>query len=292
MKEMRNKKAIAIFVGPALVVYSGIVIFPIIISLFLSLTKWNGMGKVTFIGLDNFARLLGDKTLRMSFTNNLVYIVIVVGMQMLLGMLVAVLLTYVTKGRGFLQTVFYLPSTITVIAIAQLFNCFYSVTPEGLFNKVLGFFGKGPVLFLQDFKTVLPAVSVVEGWQYIGIYMIIFYSALVSVPDELVEAAKLDGANTWQVLWRIKFPNIANVIGLAVIMSLVGALKGFAVSYNLTSGGPSHRSELLATYLYKTAFANTEYGYGSAIALLIMLLSVGCILIINRFVSVDGQDAD
>lgn len=292
MKEIRNKKAITAFVGPALIVYSCIVILPIIISLFLAFTEWNGMGKVAFVGLKNFQRLVEDKTFRMSFKNNLIYIVIVVGMQMLLGMFLAVLLTYVKRGRGILQTVFYLPATITVVAIAQLFNCFYSVTPVGLFNKILGFFGKDPVLFLQDFKTVLPAVSVVEGWQYIGIYMIIFYSALVSISEELVEAAKLDGANTWQILWKIKFPNIANVIGLAIIMSLVSALKGFAVSYNLTSGGPSHRSELLATYLYKTAFANTEYGYGSSIALLIMLLSLGCILVINRFVSVDGKDAD
>lgn len=291
MNTLNKKSAVLFFAAPAVIIYTAIVICPIIFSLYLSLTEWSGLGDIKFIGMDNFKALFQDDILVTAFKNNIVYILIVVGMQMVIGFIVAVLLTYIKKFRGFIQTVYFIPSTMSVIAIAQLFNCFYSVTPLGLFNKILSVFGVEPVTFLSDFDKVLPAVSIVEGWQYIGIYMIIFYSALVSISPDVVEAASIDGANRLQLLFRIKIPMIKNVIAMGFILSGVGALKGFAVSYNLTSGGPSHKSELLSTYMYKIAFTNRELGYGSAIAIIIMILSLIFILCINKAVRVDGSDA-
>ena len=289
MKTLRDKKAIAFFLLPALIVYTIMVMIPIAVSIYYGMIDWDGLGPKKFVGIDNFIKLFHDKVFIMSFTNNLLYIVIVMVLQLGIGFIIAVLLTYLIKGRGFIQTVYYIPSVITVIAIAQLFTSFYSYEPIGLFNIFRKLIGLEPIAFLSDYKAVLPAVAAVEGWQYIGIYMIIFYSALVSVSPDILEAARIDGASELQLLFRIRIPSITNVIMLACILSLVGALRGFAAPMNMTKGGPNHRSEILATYMYKKAFTSRDYGYGSSIAVVIVILSIIGVLLISKFM--DREDA-
>ena len=288
MKILRDKKAIAIFLLPAFIVYSIIVMIPILVSIYYSALEWNGIGKKTFVGLSNYIKLLGDGVFRQAFCNNIIYIIIVMVLQLGFGFIIAVLLTYLKKGRGFIQTVYYIPSVITVIAISQLFTGFYSYEPLGLFNIFRKLLGMEPIAFLSEYKTVLPAVASVEGWQYIGIYMIIFYSALVSVSPDILEAARIDGASELQILVKIRIPAIANVIMLSCILSLVGALRGFAAPMNMTKGGPNHRSEILATYMYKKAFTSRDYGYGSAIAVIIVILSILGVLLISKYM--DGEN--
>lgn len=289
MKVLRDKKAIAFFLLPAFIVYTILVMIPIAISLYYSLIEWDGLGAKKFVGISNFMKLFGDSVFLRAFGNNLVYIVIVMTLQLGVGFIIAVLLTYLKKGRGFIQTVYYIPSVITVIAIAQLFTCFYSYEPLGLFNIFRQLFGLEPLAFLSEYKMALPAVASVEGWQYIGIYMIIFYSALSSVSPDILEAARIDGATELQLLFKVRIPAIANVIMLACILSLVGALRGFAAPMNMTKGGPNHRSEILATYMYKKAFTSRDYGYGSAIAVVIVVLSIIGVLLISRYM--DKEDA-
>ena len=288
MKILRDKKAIAVFLLPAFIVYSVIVMVPILVSIYYSCLDWNGIGKKTFVGFNNYIKLFGDSVFRQAFGNNIIYIVIVMVLQLGFGFSIAVLLTYLKKGRGFIQTVYYIPSVITVIAISQLFTGFYSYEPLGLFNIFRKMLGMEPVAFLSEYKTVLWAVASVEGWQYIGIYMIIFYSALVSVSPDILEAARIDGATELQILVKIRIPAIANVIMLSCILSLVGALRGFAAPMNMTKGGPNHRSEILATYMYKKAFTSRDYGYGSAIAVIIVILSIIGVLLISKYM--DGEN--
>ena len=288
MKILRDKKAIAVFLLPAFIVYSVIVMVPILVSIYYSCLDWNGIGKKTFVGLNNYIKLFGDSVFRQAFGNNIIYIIIVMVLQLGFGFSIAVLLTYLKKGRGFIQTVYYIPSVITVIAISQLFTGFYSYEPLGLFNIFRKMLGMEPVAFLSEYKTVLWAVASVEGWQYIGIYMIIFYSALVSVSPDILEAARIDGATELQILVKIRVPAIANVIILSCILSLVGALRGFAAPMNMTKGGPNHRSEILATYMYKKAFTSRDYGYGSAIAVIIVILSIIGVLLISKYM--DGEN--
>ena len=288
MKILRDKKAIAVFLLPAFIVYSVIVMVPILVSIYYSCLDWNGIGKKTFVGLNNYIKLFGDSVFRQAFGNNIIYIIIVMVLQLGFGFSIAVLLTYLKKGRGFIQTVYYIPSVITVIAISQLFTGFYSYEPLGLFNIFRKMLGMEPIAFLSEYKTVLWAVASVEGWQYIGIYMIIFYSALVSVSPDILEAARIDGATELQILVKIRVPAIANVIMLSFILSLVGALRGFAAPMNMTKGGPNHRSEILATYMYKKAFTSRDYGYGSAIAVIIVILSIIGVLLISKYM--DGEN--
>lgn len=289
MKILRDKKAIAIFLLPAFIVYSLIVMTPIIVSIYYSLLDWNGIGKKTFIGLNNYIKLIGDNVFKQAFFNNILYIIIVMVLQLGFGFTTAILLTYLKKGRGFIQTVYYIPSVITVIAISQLFTGFYSYEPVGLFNIFRKLLGLKPIAFLSEYKTVLWAVASVEGWQYIGIYMIIFYSALVSVSPDILEAARIDGASELQILFNIRIPAISNVIMLSCILSLVGALRGFAALMNMTKGGPNHRSEILATYMYKKAFTSRDYGYGSAIAIVIVILSIIGVLLISKYMDNESE---
>lgn len=288
MKILKDKKAIAVFLLPAFIVYSVIVMVPILVSIYYSCLDWNGIGKKSFVGFNNYIKLFGDSVFRQAFGNNIIYIVIVMVLQLGFGFSIAVLLTYLKKGRGFIQTVYYIPSVITVIAISQLFTGFYSYEPLGLFNIFRKMLGMEPVAFLSEYKTVLWAVASVEGWQYIGIYMIIFYSALVSVSPDILEAARIDGATELQILVKIRIPAIANVIMLSCILSLVGALRGFAAPMNMTKGGPNHRSEILATYMYKKAFTSRDYGYGSTIAVIIVILSIIGVLLISKYM--DGEN--
>ena len=288
MKILKDKKAIAVFLLPAFIVYSVIVMVPILVSIYYSCLDWNGIGKKSFVGFNNYIKLFGDSVFRQAFGNNIIYIVIVMVLQLGFGFSIAVLLTYLKKVRGFIQTVYYIPSVITVIAISQLFTGFYSYEPLGLFNIFRKMLGMEPVAFLSEYKTVLWAVASVEGWQYIGIYMIIFYSALVSVSPDILEAARIDGATELQILVKIRIPAIANVIMLSCILSLVGALRGFAAPMNMTKGGPNHRSEILATYMYKKAFTSRDYGYGSAIAVIIVILSIIGVLLISKYM--DGEN--
>ena len=288
MKILKDKKAIAVFLLPAYIVYSVIDMVPILVSIYYSCLDWNGIGKKSFVGFNNYIKLFGDSVFRQAFGNNIIYIVIVMVLQLGFGFSIAVLLTYLKKGRGFIQTVYYIPSVITVIAISQLFTGFYSYEPLGLFNIFRKMLGMEPVAFLSEYKTVLWAVASVEGWQYIGIYMIIFYSALVSVSPDILEAARIDGATELQILVKIRIPAIANVIMLSCILSLVGALRGFAAPMNMTKGGPNHRSEILATYMYKKAFTSRDYGYGSAIAVIIVILSIIGVLLISKYM--DGEN--
>ena len=288
MKILRDKKAIAVFLLPAFIVYSVIVMVPILVSIYYSCLDWNGIGKKSFVGFNNYIKLFGDSVFRQAFGNNIIYIVIVMVLQLGFGFSIAVLLTYLKKGRGFIQTVYYIPSVITVIAISQLFTGFYSYEPLGLFNIFRRMLCMEPIAFLSEYKTVLWAVASVEGWQYIGIYMIIFYSALVSVSPDILEAARIDGATELQILVKIRIPAIANVIMLSCILSLVGALRGFAAPMNMTKGGPNHRSEILATYMYKKAFTSRDYGYGSAIAVIIVILSIIGVLLISKYM--DGEN--
>ncbi len=272
MNVLKSKKAILVFLTPAFIIYTAIVVFPIIETFYLSLFDWNGVTDKVFIGFENFTYIFRDRVFLKSLTNNLVYIVVIMFLQVGIGLLVAVLITYLRTNQSIIRTLYYMPAVISVVAITQLFRSVYSYEPIGLINKILIMFGFEPFALLSNFKTALVSVAFVEGWQFIGIYMLIFFAALVSVPKHIIEAAEIDGAKSLKLLYYIKLPYIRNVIGLSLILSLVGALRGFAVPLLLTRGGPGNQTEILATHMYKKAFNSIKLGYGSAVAVIIILM--------------------
>ena len=162
------------------------------------------------------------------------------------------------------------------VFFTSFFNNLIYTEPMGLLNQFLQFIGLDHMVtsWLANVGTALAAVSVPEGWRFTGMYMVIFYAALVSLDPSVYEAAKVDGASEMQILFRIKLPLIKDIILLTLTMCLTGALRGFDIPFLLTSGGPGNASELMSTYMYKKAFSSNQYGYGSALAVFIIIESI------------------
>lgn len=288
MLPRRSKLSVLVFLVPPLLLYGVAVLLPILQSLFLSVFRWDGITDMVFVGFDNYVKMLTrDDVFWTAFGNALGYLAICLVLQLGGALIVASLLTALPRARELVKTIYLLPAIISTVAIAILFQRIYSLEPVGLLNQILAWVGLENLqnAWLSDVDTVLAAVSIPEGWRFTGLYMLIIYAALIAVPRELEEAARLDGASWWQVFWRIRFPYIRPVWITTTIMATTFALRGFDIPYLLTNGGPGQASELLTTYMYKTAFVHTDYGYASAISVFIVvecLVAVGLIFLLLR----------
>ncbi len=287
MGVIKSKKWFLAFLLPGLLFYILAVFYPIEESLRLSFMDWGGIGEKKFVGFQNYIDMFHDKVFYESFLNNLIYLVIVVVMQLGIGLLFAILLTYMTKRVTLVKTLYYVPCIITTVAIAQLFRSMYATEPMGLLNQFLQSVGLDQFVtsWLADIHTALGAVSFPEGWRFTGMYMVIFYAALVSLDPSVYEAAKVDGASELQILFRIKIPLIKDIFLLTLTMCLTGALRGFDIPFLLTNGGPGNTTELLSTYMYKKAFSSNQYGYGSTVAVFIILESILVVFILRKIFS-------
>ncbi len=288
MLPRRSSISVLVFLLPPLLLYGIAVLLPIVQSLVLSFFRWDGITDMVFVGVDNYVKMLTrDDVFWTAFGNAVGYLAICLILQLGGALVVASLLTALPRARELVKTIYLLPAVISTVAIAILFQRIYSLEPVGLINQALAWIGLEGLqtAWLSNVQTVLAAVSIPEGWRFTGLYMLIIYAALIAVPRELEEAARLDGASWWQVFWRIRFPYIRPVWITTTIMATTFALRGFDIPYLLTGGGPGQASELLTTYMYKTAFVHTDYGYASAISVFIViecLVAVGIILLLLR----------
>jgi raffinose/stachyose/melibiose transport system permease protein len=287
MRGLKTRSSLLVFLGPPLLLYLAAVLYPIYRSLELSLFDWDGISPMEFIGIDNYTRMLGDEVFFTSFVNSLVYLGINLLFQVGLALLLANLLLYVTRWREPIKTMYFLPTIVSTVAIAFLFQRIYAFEPAGLVNLVLGAVGLEGLQtpWLGTTQTALVAVSVPEGWRFMGLYMVILYAALLAVPKELEEAARIDGASEWKVFTRIRFPVIMPVWVTTMIMATTYSLRGFDIPFLLTNGGPGTSTELLTTYMYKRAFRSVDFGYASAIAVFIVIeciIAVALILTLLR----------
>ena len=288
MLPSRSRLSVLVFLLPPLVLYAVAVLGPILQSLYLSFFSWDGITAMEFVGLDNYRHMLTqDSVFWEAFRNALVYLAVCLFFQLGVALFVANLLTYAGRGREIAKTLYLLPAIISTVAIAFLFQRIYAFEPAGLINQLLGLVGLDGLTkaWLSDVDTVLVAVSTPEGWRFTGLYMLILYAALLAVPRELEEAAKLDGASAWRVFRHIRFPHIRPVWITTMIMAATYSLRGFDIPYLLTNGGPGQSSELLTTYMFKTAFRSTDFGYASTISVFIVLecvVAVALILLVLR----------
>lgn len=285
MLPSRSKKSVLIFLLPPLLFYGAGVLLPVVQSLVLSFFSWDGISDMEFVGFSNYAQMLSnDSVFWQAFGNSMVYLVICLTLQLGGALLVATLLLQITKGRDLIKTLYLLPAVISTVAIGFLFQRIYSVDPVGLLNRLLDFVGLSGLqqAWLSNPSTILAAVSFPEGWRFSGLYMLIIYAAFMAVPTELEEAAKLDGVNNWQMFSKIRFPYIRPVWITTTIMAVTYALRGFDIPYLLSN---SRYGQLVTTYMYRTAFTNTNYGYASAMAVFIVvecLVAVGLIFAFMR----------
>ncbi|EFM12381.1 binding-protein-dependent transport systems inner membrane component [Paenibacillus curdlanolyticus YK9] len=285
---MSNKKMIALYVLPAFMLILALIYIPIVLTGYYGLMRWDGIGAMAFIGLDNYSRLVQDADFWQSAYHS--FLLALFSAASLIGYLaIALVLSGDVKGANLLRKIYLVPMLLSSVAIAQLWLKIYHPTSGVLNSFLTSIGGSGSVEWLSNTKIVLLAIFIPIIWQYAGFYILIYYAALKNIPSSLIEAARIDGANPWQIAFRVKIPLIANVAKVTVVLAIVGSLKYFDLIYVMTDGGPNGASEVMASYMYHQAFRSFDFGYGSAIGFFLLLI---CLVItwLIRKLTASGDD--
>ncbi|MEV5497626.1 sugar ABC transporter permease [Nonomuraea fuscirosea] len=254
------------YVAPAVLLVAGLLYAPFVWTAYLSLTRYDGLEPPAFVGPANFAKLFQDEALLTSTRNTLIWVIGTMVLPVGLGLLVAVL-SYDIKGGAWYRVPFMLPYALSGAGLAMVWSPILS--HDGIANLLLGV----DTAFLQDAPANTFAMLAVWTWQQLGVNTLLFVVGLQSIPKEPIEAARLDGAAGWRlfrhVIWPLMRPLTAVVVGLA----LVAGLKTFDIVWVLTQGGPGRNSETLAVTMYKETFVASDYGYGSAVAVMLTVVT-------------------
>lgn len=272
--------AVVLFLLPAVVLFGLLVLTPIVIAMYTSTFKWNGLGgpPTDFVGLDNFTRLLGDDVFLGDLRRGLVLIVLTLGIQLPLALGIALLLNQRFRGRAVFRVLFFTPFVLSEVIAGVLFTMVLSPT-RGLAN-LLGLGGT----WLADPKTVLYSLFFVMTWKYFGFHMILYLAGRQAIPNELLEAATVDGATPWQVFRHVTLPLLGPTIRISVFLAVIGTIQLFDLVWVLTRGGPVHGSETLAVTMFDYGYVRSEVGYGTAISVAMFLISLVFALAYQRFV--------
>ena len=278
---MSNKWVIALYVFPALFLILCLIYIPIVLTGYYGLMEWDGIGKKTFIGLENYMELMKDKMF-WSSTYHSILLAVFSAFSLVIYLTISLILASKIKGAGLLRKIYLIPMLLSSVAIAQLWLKIFDPS-NGMLNKLLEIFGvENTPIWLADPNLVLYSIFIPIVWQYAGFYIIIYYAALKGVPDEIMEAAKIDGATPFQIARKIKLPLISPVIKVTIVLAIVGSLKYFDLIYVMTGGGPNGASEVIASYMYKEAFKTYNFGYGSAIGFALLVLCLVMTWIIQK----------
>lgn len=249
------------FYVPAAIVYGVLFMFPTIASLFFSLTRWT-LFEAQFIGLDNFVQFFREPFLVQGLVNTLIYGVVTSGSKVVLGTLLALLLTSDIIGRGYLRSVVFFPVLVSTVGVGIAFTVMMHPT-QGIINEALSLLGiKGPG-WLTDPKLALLSVALVDVWKGVGLATLIYVAGIVSIPRDYFEASRIDGANAWQNFWQITLPLLQPATVTVVILSLIGGLRSFDLIWAMTRGGPGFTSDVIASVIYKQYQAGF-YGLSTA----------------------------
>lgn len=283
-KMLSNKWTIFLFLLPALILFVGVLIAPIVMSGYYSLFDWDGFGAKVFIGINNYKELFSSRTIAFSkaLGNAMLLAAISVVIQLPLALWFALKLGRGIKGERFFVSVYFMPVLISTVVIGQLWLKIYN--PDyGILNTALRAVGleSWTRIWLGDKSTALLACFIPTLWQYVGYHMLLMYAGVRSVPTELCEAAMLDGARDSQVDWHIVIPYIKSILKVSVIFAVTGSLKSFDLIYVLTNGGPNHATEVPSTRMINMLFQRNRYGMGSTIAVLLIVLCFAFALIIG-----------
>lgn len=277
----RNPRTILWGLLPALLLYVLFVIWPILRSFWYGFFDWNGLSEPVFNGIDNFVRIFQDPVFWQSLKNNLYVVVASVLLQIPLGLLAAVLLNGKLKGARFFRTAFFIPMVLSTVVVGLLWSTLLN-SQAGPVNALLMLMGLGfnqTPDWLGDPNLAIFTLCGVIVWQFVGLYMIIFLAALQNIPEELLEASAIDGATPAHQLWRIQRPLVWPTVVASVVLCISGSMRSFDLIFVMTQGGPANATEVMATYMYNKTFSVSQYGYGSAVSLVISVISFGMILI-------------
>jgi len=290
---LSDKKAITVFMLPAVLLFLLVLVAPLGMSIYYSLLKWDGLGKGTFILFKNYRELFinnGD-TFPASVLHSSLFILLSVFIQLPISLIFAILITSGIKRESFFRTVYFIPVIISTVVIGQLWLKVYH--PDyGLLNRFLRAVGLENLAraWIGELNTVLMSAFIPILWQYVGYHMLLLYAAIKSIPAEIYEAALIDGAGTGKMATRITIPLIRPMLKVCVTFAVIGSVKVFDLIFVLTNGGPANASEVPSTIMVKTIFRSYRYGYGSAIAVFIILECFILSYIVDRIFKAVGTE--
>ncbi|PKP58245.1 sugar ABC transporter permease [Candidatus Atribacteria bacterium HGW-Atribacteria-1] len=286
MARFKIMKTAYLFILPTLLIFSIFILYSIGGSFFVSLHKWDGLRPMKYIGLSNYFKLFYDPLFLNSVKNTLIWIVLFTSLSVILGLLIAVLLETAGRGTIVFKSIIFLPMAISAVAGGILWSFMYD--PDfGAVNAFLKWIGLDFLTraWLGDSHTALYAVIIAYVWMWTGFCMIVFSAGLKGIPPELLEVAKIDGANSWQQFWHVVLPLLKGSLGVAIIMTVTSGLKAFDLIYTMTSGGPFRSSEVVAYFMYIESFYHYKMGYGAAIAIgLFIIVFIVAVPLVRRMV--------
>ncbi|MFB9326539.1 carbohydrate ABC transporter permease [Paenibacillus aurantiacus] len=273
-----RRKEAAIGIAFAAPEFLGIVllgVFPLFFSLYLSFTEWNlvgGLKAIRFVGLDNYAALFHDKTFYLTLKNNLIYSVITVPVSMFIGFVFAVLIHSKVYLRDYFKVVFFIPYIATTVAVATVFSALFHPSSGPVNNLLMSLGIADPPRWLGSTDYALWAIIIVAVWQGIGYNIVIYLAGLTTIPEDLYEAAEIDGASWLQRFYRITLPMLGPTTFFLSITAIVASFKVFDLVAFLTEGGPNNSTNVLVYYIFEEGFQNFRMGYASALSWMLFLI--------------------
>jgi multiple sugar transport system permease protein len=283
-REIKERYFSWLFPGPAVIVLLVMMAFPVLYTLYLSFTSYTptSAGTVHFVGLANYVKLLTeDERFRNAVWRTLVFTVVGVGTQTVLGVALALIFNREFSGRGFFRTIFLMSMVATPVAIALVWMMILDIN-SGVLNYLLTQLGAAPIAWLSNRQVVLWSLILVDTWQWTPFIMLIALAGLSALPTEPYESAQIDGASGPQLFWYLTLPMLRPTLMVALMFRSIDALKTFDIIYVITAGGPAYSSETLNLYAYAEGFQYFNMGYASALLALYFLLVMGTSLLFIR----------
>lgn len=277
---------------PGLLLFTVVLFVPICQSVYYSFCDYKGLTAPEFIGLKNYRDLLKDKSMVFALKNSLFFLVFSCVSQLIMGLFLAALLTNIKKGRNLFKNIIYLPCVLSSAALGLLWMFIFS--PKLGINQALEKFGVEGPLWLMDTSgfIILPmwVIAFVALWQYVGQSMMLYMAQISGISTSLYEASYIDGCSRAKSFIYITLPLIRPMVATAMSLNAIGALKFFDLIFNMTEGGPNHRTEVLATHLYQQGFKYNKYGYASAIGVVLIVLCLLVTGLINKFFKTENYE--
>ena len=262
----------ALFIAPALLFFTVYVILPIFQSFYISFHEWDGLGEMEWVGIGHYINLLDDERFYTSLKNNILWLMLFI-LSIPAGLFIALFLNQTVTGIRLYKSFFFFPFVISQIVVGLIFSWFYNPN-FGLVGDIFEFFGAAAPSILGDERYVTYGIIFAGLWPQIAYCMILFLTGLNNVAAEQIEAGRLDGARGWRLLWHVVLPQLWPATFLAIVVTVIGALRSFDMIAIMTQGGPYGSSNVLSYYMYETALSEYgfEMGYGSAIAVVLFMI--------------------
>ncbi len=270
----RNEIAVTpwLFLAPAILFFAVYVIIPIFQSFSISLYDWDGLGQAEYIGLGNYSELMNDRAFEVSLWNNLKWLVFYL-LAIPAGLFIALFLNQTVTGIRIYKSLFFFPFVLSQVVVGLVFAWFY-LPNEGLLSNMLAMVGFGPVNVLGDPNLATYGIILAGLWPQTAYCMILYLTGLNAVDPEQVEAARLDGAKGWKMLWYVIIPQLKPATFIAFVVTIIGALRSFDLISIMTNGGPFGQTRVLSFYMFEKALSEYGFrmGYGAAIAVVLFLI--------------------